>query len=140
MDDIATVRLWSRLAMSKPMTSREEETDEFAVLQSVREHLGWMLNSHSGDAPACPDYGLPDLSGIIAGLPKSENAFSSALRKSILEHEPRISHASIWLNPGETGDASDVHFTIEITVKTSGSGTKRRLEGAVNIDNVISVG
>ena len=126
--------------MSKPMTSREEETDEFAVLQSVREHLGWMLNAHSGDAPACPDYGLPDLSGIIAGLPKSENAFCSALRKSILEHEPRISHVNIWLNPSETGDASDIHFTIEITVKMDSRGTKRRLEGSVNIDNVISVG
>ena len=122
------------------MVSREEETDEYAVLQSVREHLGWMLNSHSGDAPACPTYGLPDLAGIIAGLPKSENAFCAALRLGIQEHEPRISNVNIWLSPSEKGDAAEIHFTIEITIKTGHGGTKRRLDGAVNIDNVFQIG
>ncbi len=135
------VRLWTRLGQA---TEGDYRTDDYRenlreVLDSVREHLTWLLNTRQGDAPACASYGLPDLAGVVAGLPKLENKFCKALEASIREHEPRISWVRVRLNDSAPSDSIRIDFTVELMLKSQQDSEKRRLTGAVDIDTVFKL-
>jgi type VI secretion system lysozyme-like protein len=109
------------------------------VIASIREHLECLLNTRRGDAPACPNYGVPDLTGIIAGLPRSERQFRDTLESTIKEHEKRIGWIRVHVNEdGRPGDMR-VHFWVEFMLASRQESDKRRLGGTVNIDAVFSL-
>lgn len=134
------VRLWSRLKRG-PADSHaiEHDDDVDRVLDSVREHLGWLLNTRRGDAPACRTFGLPDLAGVVAALPSSERQFYAAVEKSISEHEPRISWVRVRLNDSNVPGEIRIQFTVEVLLKSEKDMDKRRLEAEVNIDTVFAL-
>lgn len=132
------VRLWSRLYRGDADSlSRNWDQDERQILDSVREHLTWLLNSRQGDTPACPDYGLPDLTGTVAGLPRSERAFCANVERTILKHEPRISWVRVRVEANDTPGAR-VHFTVECLLKSPHDQHRQRLSGEVDIDSVFT--
>jgi type VI secretion system lysozyme-like protein len=139
MTDRPGIRLWTRLSGDAGEHQDVVGSDyEYAVVDSVRDHLTWLLNSRQGDAPACADYGLPDITAVIAGLPKSERHFCAALEKTIREHEPRISWVRVCLGDLGSPGGAKVYFTIEFRLKP-GDLEKQRLSGNVNFDTVFTL-
>jgi len=133
-----TVRLWTRL--SRGVESGAGTYSDREVLASVREHLEWLLNTRQGDSPACPTFGLPDLTGVIAGLPKTERRFSEAIENSILEHEPRITWVRVTIDEViSLRRLISHHFVIEFALKDVPDEYRRQIIGQVDIDSNFSL-
>ncbi len=139
MSNLPGIRFWTRLGQCDNARASFSDDDQNAVIDSVREHLSWLLNTRRGDAPACPNYGLPDLSGVVAGLPSSERSFYKAIEKSILDNEPRLSWVRVRLsdqnNPGEVY----IKFNVDILLKSDGRSEKQRLSAEVDIDSIFDL-
>ena len=136
MSDSPNIRFWTRLGQSNDARASFSDDDQSSVLDSVREHLGWLLNTRRGDAPACPDYGLPDLSGVVAGLPSSERSFYTAIEKSILDNEPRLSWVRVRLSEQNHPGEVYVKFNVDVLLKSDSRTEKQRLSAEVDIDSI----
>ena len=139
MDQGIGIRLWTRLARGMSIDPERPDADEYAIRESVREYLAWILGSRRGDAPACGDFGIPDLSRVIAGLPKMESEFSKAIEECIRKYEPRISSVRVRLVDGNTIGGSRVQFTVEVVLKSFEESSYWRITGKVDTDTFISL-
>jgi type VI secretion system lysozyme-like protein len=139
MTDKPGVRLWTRLttAEDEPLTV-DTPVGFQKTIESVREHLDWLLNSRRGDSPACPTYGLSDLTAVIAGLPKEERAFCQALEEAIEEHEPRVHRVRVTIDSSQPRAVMRRHFRVEVVLK-SRTDERPALVGDVDIDAVFQI-
>lgn len=115
--------------------------DMRAVVDSIKDHLVWLLNTRQGDAPICADYGLPDISGLVARLgtcPKSERAFCAAIEETVRKHEPRISWIRVRHTDGNARRDVRMRFLVELVLTSYSEADKRSLTGAVDIDTVFT--
>ncbi|MCE5246443.1 MAG: type VI secretion system baseplate subunit TssE [Candidatus Polarisedimenticolia bacterium] len=91
--------------LRRPELERERRGADRAseVQASVLAHLRAMLNSRQGNAPAAPDYGVPDLTDLARGYPDSAASLERALQRSIAALEPRLASVEVRLAPPEDG-------------------------------------
>jgi len=68
--------------------STTEDLDE--LMNSVRHHLGRLLNARHGMCEALPDYGLPALTDLVVGSRNYIEAVQDAIRTTIEQYEPRL--------------------------------------------------
>lgn len=73
------------------------EEDQFIL--SVMDNIRRILNSRAGTIDHLPDYGLPDMSKLIQGLPGSAHNMMTVLSTALLKYEPRIKSLSMVLLP-----------------------------------------
>lgn len=132
------VRLWARIG-SIDKSDQETQFDQAAVVESVRDNINWIFNTHRGDSAACKSFGLPDISAVIAGLPKLENEFCTELEKAIREHEPRISWVRVRLFNTGTGANINFHFVVEAVLNSDEDKGRRELRAVVDLDGVFSM-
>ncbi len=64
------------------------------LLRSVQDHLRRLLNARQGVLRHLPDYGLPDVPALYAGLPYSGKELAEAVRRTVARFEPRLSEVS----------------------------------------------
>ena len=87
-------RLLSRIAArADPGRGRYEPTateDLEALMESVREHLGHLLNARHGMSETLPDYGLPAMSDLMIDSPEYVHSVQAAIQKTIEQYEPRL--------------------------------------------------
>lgn len=76
---------------------RVSERDQ--VILSVLDNMQRILNSRAGTLAHLPDYGLPDMSQILQGMPGSAHGLLSLLSATLLKYEPRLESLSITLLP-----------------------------------------
>ncbi len=137
------VRLWTRLARGiSDDRAADGRADLQAVVDSIREHLSWLLNTRQGDAPICGDYGLPDISGLVARLgtcPKSERAFCAAIEEAIRKHEPRVARVSVRHLGGNARKDMRMNFLVELGLVACSEADRRRMTGSVDIDTVFTL-
>lgn len=72
-----------------------DESDQ--VIISVMENIRRILNSRAGSIQHLPDYGLPDMSLLIQGLPGTAHNMMNILSATLLKYEPRIKSLSLVL-------------------------------------------
>ena len=65
-----------------------EDVEE--LMESVRRHLGRLLNARHGMSEAIPDYGLPALSDLTIGSGDHVQRVQDAIRVAIEKYEPRL--------------------------------------------------
>lgn len=65
------------------------------LIESILHNLERLLNSRQGQSEACPDYGLMDMSLVIAGLPDSEVTVERAIQQCIERFEPRLTKVRV---------------------------------------------
>ncbi len=82
-----------------------ERVDLGTVSNSIRDHLGRLLNARQGTLKHLPDYGLPDIAQIFHGLPYSVDELVAAIREGILRYEPRLRQVEVRNAPRVKGDA-----------------------------------
>jgi len=74
---------------------REEDQHILSVLDNVQR----ILNSRAGSLSHLPDYGLPDMSLILQGLPAAAHGLMNILTTTLLKYEPRLAAIQIELLP-----------------------------------------
>ncbi len=119
--------LLQRIAMSEqPSRSRVDTSsseDLDALMESVRMHLGRLLNARHGMCEALPDYGLPALTDLTVGHTDYVRAVEDAIRTTIDKYEPRLKRVRVARVMDEEG-AHVLAFRVD-AVLISQSGEHR---------------
>lgn len=71
-------------------TGATASEDVGALMESVREHLGRLLNARHGMCEALPDYGLPALNDLVVGSGDYTQLVEEAIRTTVEQYEPRL--------------------------------------------------
>lgn len=122
--------LLDRLADDEPQHTQESRDQRVISPQRMRDsvirELEWLLNTHSWFAEQQPPpdelvarsvvgYGIPSLCGTLAGS-LDPQALESAIRRAILDFEPRLMAHSLKVMVAVDKDRMDLHtLTLEIS-------------------------
>ncbi|URN97476.1 type VI secretion system baseplate subunit TssE [Leclercia adecarboxylata] len=94
--------------------SLEVVNEEEQVILSVLDNIQRILNTRAGTLAHLPDYGLPDMTRILQGMPGSAHQLISTLSTVLLKYEPRLSRITVVMldqtQPGELRYAIDAEL------------------------------
>lgn len=89
-------------------------SEENQVILSVLDNLQRILNSRAGTLAHLPDYGLPDMTKILQGMPGTAHQLTTVLSDVLLKYEPRLKKIDVVLLeqkvPGELCYAIDAEL------------------------------
>ena len=89
-------------------------TEQDQVILSVLDNMQRILNCRAGSLAHLPDYGLPDMTKILQGMPGSAHQLMSTLSAVLLKYEPRLKSISVVMleqtQPGELRYAIDAEL------------------------------
>ncbi|WP_299999026.1 type VI secretion system baseplate subunit TssE [uncultured Cedecea sp.] len=92
----------------------EQISEENQVILSVLDNMQRILNCRAGTLAHLPDYGLPDMTKILQGMPGSSHELMSTLSAILLKYEPRLKKITVVLLkqnvPGELRYAIDAEL------------------------------
>ncbi|WP_238084559.1 type VI secretion system baseplate subunit TssE [Pseudescherichia vulneris] len=90
-------------------------SEQNQTILSVLDNMQRILNCRAGTLAHLPDYGLPDMSKILQGMPGSAHQLMETLSAVLLKYEPRLKKIEVALLdqtiPGELRYAIDVELT-----------------------------
>ncbi|CNC51434.1 type VI secretion system baseplate subunit TssE [Yersinia similis] len=104
-----------------------------AVL-SVLDNMQRILNCRAGALSHLPDYGLPDMSKILQGMPGTAHSLQTTLSNTLLKYEPRLKSLNVVLLAQST--PGHLEYGIDAELKELGLvhfGTSFMPEGRVLI-------
>jgi type VI secretion system protein len=102
------------------------------VILSVLDNMQRVLNCRAGTISHLPDYGLPDMSKILQGMPGTAHSLLTTLSATLLKYEPRIRKLNVILLPQST--PGHLEYAIDAELKELGLirfGTEFMPEGRV---------
>lgn len=107
--------------------SRHRRIDD---IESITDHLRGLLNTRQGEVPLSPELGIVHFVDLIHSFPEAAQVLQRSIRKTILDHEPRLSNVRV--RQLEHDDPLVLLF--EITAKLTGDpkGTPIRLRTQVS--------
>jgi type VI secretion system protein len=123
--------LLERLSDPKPGAPRTTRQSDGALVASILEHLGKMLNTRRGNVPVAPDYGIPDLADMVHSFPDAIRIMEQAIRTTIEKYEPRLSNVRVRYS-GSEDDVFSLHYEVTAVLAASGTG------GAVSFDTRVA--
>jgi len=89
-------------------------SEEDQVILSVLDNMQRILNCRAGTLAHLPDYGLPDMTRILQGMPGTAHELMEKLSSVLLKYEPRLKRISVVLLPqtvpGELAYAIDAEL------------------------------
>lgn len=89
-------------------------SEENQVILSVLDSMQRILNCRAGTLAHLPDYGLPDMTKILQGMPGTAHQLKGALSSVLLKYEPRLKSINVLLleqtQPGELRYAIDAEL------------------------------
>jgi len=109
-------------------------SEENQLIMSVLDNMQRILNCRAGTLSHLPDYGLPDMSKILQGMPGSAHSLLTVLSDTLLKYEPRLRRLNIVLLPQST--PGHLEYGIDAELKDHGLvrfGTAFMPEGRVLI-------
>lgn len=84
------------------------------VILSVLDNMQRILNCRAGTLAHLPDYGLPDMTKILQGMPGTAHELMEKLSTVLLKYEPRLQKISVvmleQMLPGELRYAIDAEL------------------------------
>lgn len=109
-------------------------SEENQLILSVLDNMQRILNCRAGTLAHLPDYGLPDMTKILQGMPGTAHQLIATLSAVLLKYEPRLSKITVVMldqrQPGE------LRYAIDAELKGIGLvryGTEFMPEGGVLI-------
>ncbi|CND16519.1 type VI secretion system lysozyme-like protein [Yersinia frederiksenii] len=66
---------------------------------SVVDNMQRILNCRAGTLSHLPDYGLPDMSKVLQGMPGTAHSLLTTLSNTLLKYEPRLKSLNVVLLP-----------------------------------------
>lgn len=109
-------------------------SEENQVILSVLDNMQRILNCRAGTLAHLPDYGLPDMTKILQGMPGSAHQLITTLSTVLLKYEPRLSRISVLML--EQTQPGELRYAIDAELKGIGLvryGTEFMPEGRVLI-------
>lgn len=107
-------------------------SEENQVILSVLDNMQCILNTRAGTLNHLPDYGLPDMTKILQGMPGTAHMLIETLSAVLLKYEPRLKSLTVQLleqmQPGE------LRYAIDAELKGAGLvryGTEFMPEGKI---------
>ncbi|RPD94049.1 type VI secretion system baseplate subunit TssE [Candidatus Pantoea deserta] len=92
----------------------QQVSEENQVILSVLDNMQRILNCRAGTLAHIPDYGLPDMTTVLQGLPGTAHKLMSTLSAALLKYEPRLKSIEVLLLdqeiPGELRYAIDAEL------------------------------
>ncbi|EEX1006252.1 type VI secretion system baseplate subunit TssE [Escherichia coli] len=89
-------------------------SEEDQVILSVLDNIQRILNSRAGTVAHLPDFGLPDMTKILQGMPGTAHELIDTLAGVLLKYEPRLQSLNVTLLeqdvPGELRYAIDAEL------------------------------
>lgn len=89
-------------------------SEENQVILSVLDNMQRILNTRAGSLSHIPDYGLPDMTRILQGMPGTAHQLLYTLSEVLLKYEPRLKRIDVVLleqiMPGELRYAIDAEL------------------------------
>ncbi|WP_315315653.1 type VI secretion system baseplate subunit TssE [Pantoea vagans] len=89
-------------------------SEENQVILSVLDNMQRILNCRAGTLAHLPDYGLPDMTKILQGMPGTAHQLMNTLSEVLLKYEPRLKAIKVVLleqtQPGELRYAIDAEL------------------------------
>ncbi|MNB69168.1 Lysozyme [compost metagenome] len=89
-------------------------SEQNQVILSVLDNMQRILNCRAGALAHLPDYGLPDMTKILQGMPGTAHELMGKLSLVLLKYEPRLKRIDVVLlpqtMPGELAYAIDVEL------------------------------
>ncbi|QCT86747.1 type VI secretion system baseplate subunit TssE [Escherichia sp. E4742] len=89
-------------------------SEQNQIILSVLDNMQRILNSRAGTLAHLPDYGLPDMTKILQGMPGTAHEMMGTLSTVLLKYEPRLKKITVVLLeqvvPGELCYAIDAEL------------------------------
>ncbi|HHT1318680.1 type VI secretion system baseplate subunit TssE [Klebsiella michiganensis] len=89
-------------------------SEQNQTIISVLDNMQRILNCRAGTLAHLPDYGLPDMTKILQGMPGTAHELMGALSAVLLKYEPRLKKIDVVLLeqtiPGELRYAIDAEL------------------------------
>ncbi|EOZ7506504.1 type VI secretion system baseplate subunit TssE [Enterobacter hormaechei] len=104
------------------------------VILSVLDNMQRVLNCRAGTLAHLPDYGLPDMTKILQGMPGTAHQLITTLSAVLLKYEPRLSRINVVMQ--EQIQPGELRYAIDAELKGVGLvryGTEFMPEGRVLI-------
>ncbi|AJF73778.1 type VI secretion system lysozyme-like protein [Raoultella ornithinolytica] len=104
------------------------------AILSVLDNMQRILNCRAGTLAHLPDYGLPDMTKILQGMPGSAHELMGTLSAVLLKYEPRLKSISVILL--EQAIPGELRYAIDAELKGVGLvryGTEFMPEGRIFI-------
>ncbi|MCW0307855.1 type VI secretion system baseplate subunit TssE [Pantoea ananatis] len=94
--------------------SLHQVNEENQVILSVLDNMQRILNCRAGTLAHLPDYGLPDMTKILQGMPGTAHEMMGTLSAVLLRYEPRLKKITVVMLeqkvPGELRYAIDAEL------------------------------
>lgn len=88
--------------------------EENQVILSVLDNMQRILNCRAGALAHLPDFGLPDMTRILQGMPGTAHQLMNTLADVLLKYEPRLKKIAVVMleqkSPGELRYAIDAEL------------------------------
>lgn len=107
-------------------------SEDSQVILSVLDNMQRIFNCRAGTLAHIPDYGLPDMTTILQGLPGSAHKLLATLSGVLLKYEPRLKSIDVVLLDQEI--PGELRYAIDAELKGVGLvryGTEFMPEGRV---------
>lgn len=104
------------------------------VILSVLDNMQRILNCRTGTLAHLPDYGLPDMTKILQGMPGTAHQLMTTFSEVLLKYEPRLKSIEVVLQDQEI--PGELRYAIDAELKGIGLvryGTDFMPEGRVLI-------
>lgn len=92
----------------------DQVSEQNQVILSVLDNMQRILNCRAGTLAHLPDYGLPDMTKILQGMPGTAHELLGTLSAVLLKYEPRLKKIDVVLLeqdiPGELRYAIDAEL------------------------------
>lgn len=89
-------------------------SEQNQIILSVLDNMQRILNCRAGTLAHLPDYGLPDMTKILQGMPGTAHEMMGTLSTVLLKYEPRLKKITVVLLdqvvPGELCYAIDAEL------------------------------
>ncbi|CAM6549578.1 type VI secretion system baseplate subunit TssE [Enterobacter cloacae] len=109
-------------------------SEENQLILSVLDNMQRILNCRAGTLAHLPDYGLPDMTKILQGMPGTAHQLITILSAVLLKYEPRLSKITVVMQ--EQTQPGELRYAIDAELKGIGLvryGTEFMPEGKVLI-------
>ena len=114
--------------------SLNQVSEQNQVILSVLDNMQRILNCRAGTLAHLPDYGLPDMTKILQGMPGTAHQMITTLSAVLLKYEPRLNRINVVMQ--EQIQAGELRYAIDAELKGVGLvryGTEFMPEGRVLI-------
>lgn len=102
--------LLERLRNPEPESVRTTRENPRLLTEAVLDHLRHLLNSRQGIAPACMDYGMPDLCDLVYSFPQAGGDLRKAIKAGIEKFEPRL--RKVVVNQSDSDEPLTLRYEI----------------------------